>query len=239
MGLFTKRVSPNRLLGWLARCIGAQMVVCGVCLVANLATGLGVAAAPRPSLELVGLFRDTAVVRIDGRQRLLKVGVTSPEGVRLVSASLDGAVISFDGERQRLKLSQKVSGSYQKVLAPRVTIPADSYGQYRVRGSINGNFLSCLVDTGASVIAMSSMQAERLGLDYLGGDVGLVETANGEAKSYFLTLDKVTIGGITQYNVRAAVVDGLYPAEVLLGMSFLGQLTLHEKNGVMNLVQDN
>ena len=66
-----------------------------------------------------------------------------------------------------------------------------------------------------------------------------METANGEAVSYFVTLDRVTVGGITQYNVRAAVVDGLYPAEVLLGMSFLGSLTLHEKNGVMNLVQDN
>lgn len=207
--------------------------------VMSLLLCLNILAASLPSLELVGLFRDTAVVRIDGQQRLLKVGASSPEGVRLISASSDSAVISFEGNRMRLKLSQKVSGSYAKVAAPRVTIPADSFGQYRVRGSINDTFLNCLVDTGASLIAMSSVQAERLGIDYLGGDKGRVETANGEATSYFVNLNKVTIGGITRHNVRAAVVDGLYPAEVLLGMSFLGGLTLHEKNGVMNLVQDN
>lgn len=199
----------------------------------------GILAASLPSLELVGLFRDTAVIRVDGQQRLIKKGASSPEGVRLISQTSDTATISFAGKQQRLKLSQKVSGSYAKVEAPRITIPADAFGQYRVRGSINDQFLTCLVDTGASVIAMSSAQAERLGIDYLGGDKGNVETANGEAVSYFITLNKVTIGGITRHNVRAAVVDGLYPAEVLLGMSFLGGLTLHEKNGVMNLIQDN
>ena len=210
----------------------------GVCLL-GLSLSLNVLAAAAPSLELVGLFRNTAVLIINGQQRLMKVGTKSPEGIRLVSATLEGAVISFEGKRMSLRLSQKVSGAFKEVVAPRVTIPADAFGQYRIRGSINGNFLTTLVDTGASLIAMSSAEANRLGIDYLGGEKGKVETANGEALSYFVTLDNVTVGGITQYNVRAAVVDGLYPAEVLLGMSFLGNLTLHERNGVMNLVQDN
>ena len=131
-----------------------------------------------------------------------------------------------------------MSGSYKRVEQNIITIPADNLGQYRVQVTINGQPVSCLVDTGASVIAISSAQADRMGIDYLAGEQGQVVTANGRATSFFVRLPEVVLGGIVQRNVRAAVVRGFYPEEVLLGMSFLSGLRLTEANGVMSLTQD-
>ena len=64
-----------------------------------------------------------------------------------------------------------------------------------------------------------------------------MQTAQGTAESYFLSLDKVTVSGITAYNVRAAVITGRYPVDILLGMSFLKQVSIQESGGVMTLVQ--
>ena len=63
-------------------------------------------------------------------------------------------------------------------------------------------------------------------------------TANGRATSFFIEIPEVALGSIVQRNVRAAVVRGFYPEEVLLGTSFLGGLKLTESNGVMSLSQD-
>ena len=48
---------------------------------------------------------------------------------------------------------------------------------------------------------------------------------------------KVVVGGITGHNVRAAVIDGDYPTEILLGTSFLRQVGMQEEGGVLTLVQ--
>ncbi len=205
--------------------------------VASAAAASETTVAQFPQLEVVGLFRNTAVIRINGEQHLIKVGQTTPEGIKLIAANQSVATLSFAGERRQLRLSRRVAGSYQKAQTKMVTISADSTGQYRVRGSFNGHFLDCLVDTGASLIAMSSAQADKLGIDYLAGQKGLVETANGRVTSYFISLDEVKIGGITRHNVKTAVVRGYYPTQVLLGMSFLSGLKMQESNGVMSLLQ--
>ena len=45
------------------------------------------------NIQVTGLFRDQAVVEIDANQRILKVGETSPEGVTLISANSQQAVL--------------------------------------------------------------------------------------------------------------------------------------------------
>ena len=45
------------------------------------------------------------------------------------------------------------------------------------------------------------------------------------------------MAGITAHNVQTAVIDGNYPVEILLGMSFLRQVALQEQGGVMTLTQ--
>lgn len=210
----------------------------------TLVLGLGllvasVAEAAVP-IEIVGLFKDTVVIREPGGERLLKAGDTTASGVTLISANAREAVVSYRGQRQTLNLSDRPAGSggYVEAQSQRVSIPADELGQYRIRGAIDGRYVDFLIDTGASVVAMSSHAAASLGIDYTRGQHGSVQTAQGNAESYFMILDQVTVAGITAYNVQAAIITGRYPLDILLGMSFLKQVSMQESGGVMTLIQN-
>ena len=188
-------------------------------------------------IEIVGLFKDTAVIRTGAGEKMLRVGETTRQGVTLVAANAREAVVAYQGQQHRLGLSRQAAGNYTENKVNQIAIPADSLGQYRIRGAINDRYVDFLVDTGASVVALSSVEAEGLGIDFLRGERGTVQTAQGTAESYFLSLDKVTVAGITAYNVQAAVITGRYPVDILLGMSFLRQVSIQESGGVMTLVQ--
>jgi aspartyl protease family protein len=190
-----------------------------------------------PPVEVVGLFKNQAVVQVGEIQRLMKVGQTSPEGVELLSANTSEAKIRYRGETYTLSLSKRVHSGFRQAEKASVTIPSDDLGQYRVRGSINAQYVNFLVDTGASVVAMSSREAGLLGIDYERGQRGQVQTAQGTTDSYFVIIDKVSVAGITAYNVQTAIIDGNYPVEILLGMSFLRQVTMQENSGIMTLTQ--
>ena len=82
---------------------------------------------------------------------------------------------------------------------------------------------------------MSEVHAASLGLDYQSGQKGYVQTAQGNANAYFVMLDKVSLGSITQHKVRATVIEGSYPVDVLLGMSFLNGVNLQDNAGVLTL----
>lgn len=198
---------------------------------------LPVAGLAVPPVEVVGLFKNQAVIQVGDVQRLIKVGKTSPEGVELLSANTAEAVVRYRGETYTLSLSNRVHSGFREAQKASVTIPSDDLGQYRVRGSINTQYVNFLVDTGASVVAMSSREAGRLGIDYTRGQRGQVQTAQGTTDSYFVIIDEVSVAGITAYNVQTAIIDGNYPVEILLGMSFLRQVTMQENSGVMTLTQ--
>lgn len=193
------------------------------------------AGAAPPRVEVVGLFDGRAVLRIPGvGEKLLKVG-QQKGGVTLLSADAHSARIRYQDQTLRLTLSSRIASNYRPPQRAQVSINADSLGQYYIRGSINGQFVNFLVDTGASIVAISSRTAESLGIDYLGGTKGTVQTAQGVTESFFVTLDKVTVGGISVPNVGAAVIRGNFPVDILLGMSFLRTVRMEEDNGVLML----
>jgi aspartyl protease family protein len=92
-----------------------------------------------------------------------------------------------------------------------------------------------MVDTGATVVAMSSLQADRLGISYENGRAEAVSTASGLVRGYRVVLDQVKVGGIEQRNVRAVVIEGEHPVMVLLGMTFLSQVRMQDKGNLMIL----
>lgn len=85
-----------------------------------------------------------------------------------------------------------------------------------------------LVDTGATAVALTPADAERLGLKPKDLKYGYsVTTAGGSARAAAVTLASVSINGAQVENVQALVVaDGLDVS--LLGMSYLGRLTRFE-----------
>jgi aspartyl protease family protein len=187
-------------------------------------------------LEVVGLFKNHAVVRLQGSEFLMKAGDTRG-GVTLVSADARQARVAYQGREHVVGLSNRVSSQYRAVDKAQVVISSDSLGQYWIRGAINNHFTNFLVDTGASVVAISEVDARQLGIEFDASHQGTVQTAQGTADTHFVTLDEIVVGGITAYNVRAAIIAGEYPLEPLLGMSFLRQVSLQENAGVLTLTK--
>ncbi len=186
---------------------------------------------------VLGLFKNKAIVKIDGKQRTLKLGKKSPEGVTLISADSFTAILEINGKEQEFKLGQKVSTSFkQKILAEAKIMPVNE--MYTTMGFINGQPVNFLVDTGATWIAMNANHARSLGINfrYL-GKRGMVSTANGAAPIYRITLDKVKVGEIELNNVAAGVMEGDSPSKVLLGNSFLNRVEMQRQGQVMLLKQ--
>ncbi len=189
-------------------------------------------------IEVRGLFKNGAVLVVNGEQHLLRAGQTSPDGVRLIAADTRKAVVEVNGQRRTLTLSKQIASSFAPLQKRTTTVPRNAYNQYLVTGSINGVNTEMLVDTGASAVAMSSTTAESLGINYRNDkNKGMARTASGLVTSYRVQLDAVSVGEITLRNVPAYVNDGAYPEVVLLGMSFLRHLEMRDRGGVMVLEQ--
>lgn len=104
-------------------------------------------------------------------------------------------------------------------------LKAHADGHYYARAEVNGRPLDVMVDTGASMVALTYEDAERSGLRLRPSDfTARVSTANGTAAVAPVTLDRVSIGRITVRNVRAAVCERGRLERTLLGMSFLSRL---------------
>lgn len=182
-----------------------------------------------------GLFSNQAVVTIDGKQRILKPGKPSPEGVKLISSDSRGAIIEVDGKSQRFELGQHIGRGFKPDAQPEVTIYRTN-NMFTAVGSINDFPVTFLVDTGASQVAMGRAHAAKFGINYLlTGDETGVSTASGMKRAWRVKINKVRVGDITLHNVDGMVVDGPGPGGVLLGMSFIGQLEMSNDGQAMRL----
>lgn len=187
-----------------------------------------------------GLYAGKAIVQVDGgRPRTLAVGDTSPEGVKLLSATSEAAVVEYQGRRETLTTGQGTrmgSIATSAAAAGRTTLTADVRGHFVTTGTVNGQTVRFLVDTGASVILLSASEARRLGINYLSALRTGVQTANGRTTVYRVKLDTVKIGDIVMNNVDAAVTDNELPV-MLLGMSFLNRTEMKRDGDVMTLTK--
>ena len=205
-----------------------------IVLLAVLAPSLSVAVQ---EITVLGLFKNKAIVNVDGKQRVLTVGEPSPEGIVLVSANSEAAVMEVDGVTGTYGLGNHISGTFDKPAeGPVVQIWRDSYGMYSVIGNINSIPVTFLVDTGATFVAMNKNEAKRLSIDYLvTGTPSQASTASGVVNTYHVKLRTVRVGEIVLNNVDASVVDGNFPAEILLGNSFLNRLHMRREGPMLEL----
>lgn len=193
-------------------------------------------ACAAPDVRVVGLFRDRAVLEIDGRQRILRVGETSPEGVRLLAADSVAAILEVDGREIRGTLDGRVSTRTKTPQTQDVQVWRDNQGMYATVGSINGLPVSFIVDTGATQVAMNAAEARRLGIDYrVVGTPAAITTASRTEHAWAVTLESVKVGEILLRNVPGIVLEGPQPEKVLLGMSYLGRLKISNDGQVMTL----
>lgn len=152
----------------------------------------------------------------------LRVGETSPEGVRLQAIEGSTALMEVDRKLVRLSIGQTYS--------PDVVVRLSPGGSYHVTAHLNGVPLRAIVDTGASAIAIGYATAQRLGIDYRAGKRGVAHTANGSAPIFLVTIPRVQVGEIVVTNVAAGVHETMptisQGVDVLLGNSFLRHVEL-------------
>lgn len=194
------------------------------------------ATAQAADISVVGLFPGKAVLVIgQAAPKAYPVGATISEGIKLIGADDSTATFEMQGKRHILGIGQHAAPPARSGAAT-VVLQADSRGHFAAQGHINGVAVQMLVDTGATSIALSAAEAQRLGIDYKKGQVGRVETANGMAAAYRIKLNTVRLGDIEVNNIDAVVLEhGM--SSTLLGMSFLNRTQMHRDGEHMTLTK--
>ena len=187
------------------------------------------------SVGVVGLFRDKAMVSIDGSSPKLVSAGQSLQGVKLLSANSESATFEIDGKQRVLGMGQSFASSTGGG-KPSVTLGADPSGHYIAQGAINGASVMFLLDTGASSVTLAASEASRLGINYKSGQVMGASTANGIIPAWRVIFNNVRVGDINLNQVEGLVVETSMPA-ALLGMSFLNRTDMKREGQTMTLTQ--
>ncbi|KPF70698.1 hypothetical protein IP69_09255 [Bosea sp. AAP35] len=112
---------------------------------------------------------------------------------------------------------------------PTLTVAADYRGHYVVHPSIDNFRIQMLVDTGASLVALTAKDARALGIQLSSADYKMaLNTANGTVRGARVNLREVRLGSILVRNVEAVVLPEGALSMSLLGTSFLGKLRGYE-----------
>ena len=211
---------PRRLPSILALAVGAGWV-------AGAAWAQGVA--------LSGTMGERALLVIDGQPQMLQPGQAA-RGVRLLALRDGVASVERDGRVFELRVGQApVSvGAPAPAAATEVVLHLDAGGHFLGNGAINGRPVRFMVDTGATLVALSQSQAQRLGLDWRRGTPEVTQTAGGPVPVHRITLALLRVGEVELRGVEAVVLPQDLPY-VLLGNSALSRFQMRRENDVMRL----
>ena len=115
-------------------------------------------------------------------------------------------------------------------------VRAQRDGHFYIDSRVDGREVRFLVDTGASVVALSPADAERIGLHRAGLNFSRrLHTAGGIVRAAPVRLRTLELGDIRLTNVRAVVNEETMPHS-LLGVSALERLGSYEvRDGVLTL----
>lgn len=116
-----------------------------------------------------------------------------------------------------------------------IVLERNRYGHYVTNGSINGQEVVFMLDTGATGVAVPEHIASRLGLKR--GAAVEIHTANGIAKAYMSKLKSVAVGEIELQDVGAYINPNDQQDEILLGMTFLKHIEFTQRGDSLILRQ--
>ena len=189
-------------------------------------------AALAQSVALQGMMGRKALLVIDGGAPRAVAPGESHLGIKVLSTAGDEAVIEMDGQRRTLRVGEtpgNVVGSGGGPRGTKIVLTAGTGGHFVTQGAINGRTVQFMVDTGATGVGMSVADAERIGLDYKGGQPVRLNTANGQVGGWMVRLATVRIGDVEVRDVEAMVSPGAMPY-ILLGNSYLTRFQMRRDN---------
>ena len=193
--------------------------------------------AQAESVALAGMLGSKALLIVDGTAPKTVAAGETHQGVKVISTSGDHAVIEQAGRRHTLRVGDapvSVSGSAGGARGTRIVLTESGGGHFMTAGQINGRAVQFMVDTGATSIAMSTLDAERAGINYKNGQPVRMSTANGDATGFRIRLNSVRVGDVEVFDVDAVVTPQPMPF-LLLGNSFLTRFQMKRENNLMTL----
>lgn len=117
----------------------------------------------------------------------------------------------------------EISGQQVEAGGRILRVPMRDDGHFWVVGSVNGQRVEFMIDTGATTTALSADAAQLAGIDVSPNLQIPIETANGTIMASPVRIDDLEIGPIHQRRARATVSAASGDMN-LLGMSFLAEL---------------
>jgi aspartyl protease family protein len=122
------------------------------------------------------------------------------------------------------RIADRLNLDQQKVAGGEVRIPMASNGHFMATVTINGVRARMLIDSGATVTALSPRTAAAAGLEPESSLLPVVmQTANGATTAQATTIDELKLGNVTARDLKAVVTPALGDMD-LLGMNFLSKL---------------
>lgn len=115
--------------------------------------------------------------------------------------------------------NQQPQSSLSRQGKAQVVLQQNRQGHYVTHGTINGQSVVFLLDTGATNVSIPVHIAESLNLQSFGSHIA--QTANGNVKVFQTRLNELGIGNLYLYDIDASINPGMKSNEILLGMSAL------------------
>ena len=164
---------------------------------------------------------------------MLRLAVIAVIGTVSAAASAEAVIsLSRDHPAPALRPAEAQVALAQSDAAPAIgeaaSVAKADDGHYWAEAAVNGEEVRFLVDTGASAVALTPDDAQRLGFDPKTLNYSYtVTTASGQARAAEIKLNTVAVAGAEVDNVDAYVIEsGLKNS--LLGMTYLGRLSQFE-----------
>lgn len=177
------------------------------------------------AVSLAGVSGDKALLVVGTQPpRFVAVGQTL-QGVQLLALDGAQATVQVDGHKLTLRLGDapvSVGNGGGDVGDTRVVLFANGQGHYLTNGTVNGQAVQFLVDTGATLVTLGRSDALRMGIQpgQGSGQKTRTYTANGMSEAWQTQLDSVRVGSVEVRRVTALVMPHDMPV-ALLGNSFL------------------
>ncbi len=158
------------------------------------------------------------------RKRMGIGGLVSRASTIVLAGVLMVVVLQLSSIGSILGYARPSFGAAQTIEGGETRVPLSPDGHFWLDATVNGQKTAFLVDTGATLTAVSADLASRAGLTPRTGAFRIqLQTANGSVAADVTRIEKLQIGNIAATNLDAVIAPSLGQTNVL-GMNVLSQL---------------